>query len=319
MCVSNLVPETLTIQIIWLNGAKAISKRWIAGVMKNRILMQQVSSPLCPPVAFLTDFGLRDGYVGVLKGVVLSILPQAQLIDITHDIPPQDIAAGAWVLGASYRYFPSGTVYTCVVDPGVGSARQPIAVHAGDWFFVGPDNGLLSYILTEQPVHKAIALSNPAYHLPQVSATFQGRDVFAPVAAHLARGVTLGDLGTPLDPSDLKLLDLKYASRQDGQITAQIVYIDHFGNLISNISAHLVPDLFTCASIQLTFPSQGTVVTERRHFFADNSAQNELAAGPFIYIDSSGYVGVARQNGNAAATLGIRVGDAFILQIGPKK
>jgi S-adenosylmethionine hydrolase len=263
----------------------------------------------------LTDFGLRDGYVGVLKGVVLNILPQAQLIDITHDIPPQDIAAGAWVLGTSYRYFPSGTIYICVVDPGVGSARLPIAVHAGDWFFVGPDNGLLSYVLTEQPIHEAVALSNPAYHLPHVSTTFQGRDIFAPVAAHLARGASLRDLGAPLDPSSLKLLDLKCASRQEGHIEARIVYIDHFGNLISNISAHLVPDLFTCTSIQLTFPSQGTVITERRRFFADNRAQSELAASPFIYLDSSGYVGVARQNSNAAATLGIRVGDALTLEI----
>lgn len=277
--------------------------------------MQQISSRLCPLVAFLTDFGLRDGYVGVLKGVVLNILPQAQLIDITHDIPPQDIAAGAWVLGTSYRYFPSGTVYTCVVDPGVGSARQPIAVHAGDWFFVGPDNGLLSYVLTEQPILEAVVLSNSAYHLPQVSATFQGRDVFAPAAAHLARGVSLRDLGTPLDPSSLQLLDFKYASRQDGQIKAQVTYIDHFGNLITSIPARLAPDLFTCASVQLTFPSQGTVVTERRRFFADNSTRDELAASPFMYLDSSGYVGVARQNGNVAATLGIRVGDALILEI----
>jgi S-adenosylmethionine hydrolase len=281
--------------------------------------MQQVSSPLYPLVAFLTDFGLRDGYVGVLKGVVLSIVPQAQLIDITHDIPPQDIAAGAWILGTSYRYFPLGTVYTCVVDPGVGSTRQPIAVHAGDWFFVGPDNGLLSYVLMEQPIYEAVALSNPAYHLPQVSATFQGRDVFAPVAAHLARGITLRDLGTPLDPSSLKHLDFKYASRQKGHIEAHIVYVDHFGNLISNIPAHLVPDLFTCTSVQVTFSSQGTVVTERRHFFADHCAQDEPAASPFIYMDSSNYVGVARQNGHAAATLGVQVGNSLILEIGTKK
>jgi S-adenosylmethionine hydrolase len=277
--------------------------------------MQQTSSRLCPLVAFLTDFGLRDGYVGVLKGVVLNIVPHAQLIDITHDIPPQDIAAGAWVLGTSYRYFPSGTVYTCVVDPGVGSVRQPIAVHAGDWFFVGPDNGLLSYVLMEQPIREAVVLSNSAYHLLQVSATFQGRDVFAPAAAHLARGVSLGDLGTPLDPSSLKLLDFKYASRQEGHIEARIVYIDHFGNLITNIPARLVPALFTCASVQLTFPSQGAVITERRRFFADNHAQGELAASPFIYMDSSNYVGVARQNGNAAATLGIRVGDSLTLDL----
>ncbi len=277
--------------------------------------MQQVLFPLRPVVAFLTDFGLRDGYVGVMKGVVLGIAPQAQLIDITHDISPQDIAAGAWVLGTSYHYFPLGTVYTCVVDPGVGSARRPIAVRAGDWFFVGPDNGLLSYVLMEQTIYEAVVLSSPAYHLPQVSATFQGRDLFAPAAAHLARGVALRDLGVLIDPSSLRLLDLKYASRQEGRIEGHIVYIDHFGNLITNIPASMVPDLFSCAAIQLTFSSQQTIVTERRRFFAEHSAQDKLAAYPFVYIDSAGYVGIARQNGNAAATLGVRVGDVITLTI----
>ena len=277
--------------------------------------MQQASLPLSSVVAFLTDFGLRDGYVGVLKGVVLGIAPQAQLIDIAHDIPPQDIAAGAWVLGTSYRYFPLGTVYTCIVDPGVGSARQPIAVRAGDWFFVGPDNGLLSYVLAEQPIYGAVLLSNPAYHLPQVSATFQGRDIFAPVAAHLARGVALKDLGAPLDPSSLQLLDLKHASRQKERIEAHIVYIDHFGNLITNIPASLVPDLFSCTTVQLTFSSQEMVVTEQRRFFAENSARDKAATHPFVYIDSAGYVGVAIYHSNAATTLGVQVGESITLAL----
>ena len=223
--------------------------------------MQQISFPLPAVVAFLTDFGLCDNYVGVLKGVVLNIAPQSHLIDITHNITPQDIAVGAWVLGTSYRYFPPGTIYVCVVDPGVGSTRRPIAVRAGDWFFVGPDNGLLSYVLTEQTIYEAVLLSNSLYHLPQISATFQGRDIFAPVAAHLVRGVALRDLGAPLDPSSLRLLDLKHVSRQEGRIEGHIVYIDHFGNLITNIPASMVSDLFNCASVQLTFSSQETIIT----------------------------------------------------------
>ncbi len=244
--------------------------------------MQQILFPSQPVVAFLTDFGLRDGYVGVLKGVVLGIAPQAQLIDITHDIPPQDIAAGAWVLGTSYRYFPLGTIYICVVDPGVGSARRPIAVRTGDWLFVGPDNGLLSYVLAEQPIHEAVVLR---------------------------------EFGIPLDPSSLSLLALRRASRQEGRIQGHSVYTDHFGNLITNIPASLVPDLFSCIALQLTFSSQKTIVTERRRFFAENSAQDELAARPFIYVDSAGYIGVAIQNGSAAATLGVRVGDSITLLI----
>ena len=266
-------------------------------------------------IALLTDFGLRDGYIGALKGVMLGIDPQVHLIDITHDILPQDIAAAAWVLRTSYRYFPMGTVYTCVVDPGVGSTRRPIAMHAGDWFFVGPDNGLFSYILTEQTIDEAVVLSNPVYHLPQVSATFQGRDLFAPVAAHLARGVALRDLGMPIDPSSLKFLDFKHASRHNGLVEAQIVYIDHFGNLITNIPASMVTDLFSCASIQLTISVRKIIVTQRRRFFADNNAQGELAAHPFVYVDSADYIGVAIQNGNAATTLDVHIGDAVTLAL----
>jgi S-adenosylmethionine hydrolase len=277
--------------------------------------MQQKLSSSIHVIALLTDFGLIDGYVGVLKGVMLGIDPQVHLIDITHDILPQDVDAAAWVLRTSYRYFPMGTIYTCVVDPGVGSTRWPIAMRAGDWFFVGPDNGLFSYILREETIYEVVVLSNPAYHLPQVSATFQGRDLFAPVAAHLARGVALKDLGMPIDPSSLKLLDFKYASRHNGLVEAQIVYIDHFGNLITNIPASMVPDLFSCATIQLTIPLRKVIVTQRRRFFADNHAQDELAIRPFVYVDSADYIGVAIQNGNAAKTLDVHVGDAVTLAL----
>jgi len=132
-----------------------------------------------PVIALLTDFGTGDGDVGVMKGVIAGITPDAHIIDITHDVAPQNIASGAWILASAYRYFPNNTAFVCVVDPGVGSNRGAIAVHAGDWFFVGPDNGLFSYILSEQAVHAAALLSNPAYHLPHVSSTFHGRDLCA--------------------------------------------------------------------------------------------------------------------------------------------
>src|SRR5947209_15114493 len=128
------------------------------------------SSPISRPViALMTDFGLGDGDVGVMKGVIAGITPEVHIIDITHDIAPQNIPSGAWILASAYRYFPAGTAFVCVVDPGVGSVRAAIALHAGDWFFVGPDNGLFSYVLSEQPVHGAVTLSNPSYHLSQVS------------------------------------------------------------------------------------------------------------------------------------------------------
>src|SRR5437762_854766 len=167
------------------------------------------SSPISRPViAMMTDFGLEDGDVGVMKGVIAGITPNVHIIDITHDVSPQNVASGAWILASAYRYFPQDTVFVCVVDPGVGSSRQAIAIHAGDWFFVGPDNGLFSYVLTEQSVHVAVVLSNPLYHLAQVSTTFHGRDIFAPAGAHLARGIPMNELGTLIDPTTLQRIDI---------------------------------------------------------------------------------------------------------------
>ena len=269
------------------------------------------SSKQRPVITFLTDFGTSESYVGVMKGVVLNICADAQLVDVTHDIAPQQVAVAAWQLSTSYRYFPAGTIHVCVVDPGVGSARQPIALHAGDWFFVGPDNGLFSYVLAQQPVHEAVVLANPAYHLPQVSTTFHGRDIFAPVAAHLASGVSLDALGMRVDPSTLQRIDAGLPERQGGQISAHIVHADHFGNLISTIPFSLVPDLFSSASVRLDFPAQGISVSERRRFFSAATNEGE----PFIYVGSSGYVAVAIQNGNAAKTLGVADGAAITLTI----
>src|ERR1041384_880351 len=169
---------------------------------------ETLSEPTTAVIALLTDFGTGDGDVGVMKGLMLTIAPGAQLIDITHNVAPQHIHSGAWILAASYRDFPRGTVFTCVVDPGVGSQRRPIAVQAGDWFFVGPDNGLFSFVLAEQSVYGVVELSNATCHLPKVSTTFHGRDTFAPVAAHIARGIPLAEIGPRVDPETLKRIDL---------------------------------------------------------------------------------------------------------------
>ncbi len=273
-----------------------------------------------PVVALMTDFGLGDGDVGVMKGVIVSIAPDVQLIDITHDVAPQNVPSGAFLLCAAYRYFPQNTVFVCVVDPGVGSSRNAIAIHAGDWFFVGPDNGLFSYIFAEQAVHGAVILSNPTYQLSQVSSTFHGRDIFAPAGAHLARGIALNELGTAIDPSRLQRLNIGLPTRQRGQtdktskkdtIDAHIIHIDNFGNLITNIPLTMVPDLFSSPHVQIIFPKTGAVVDKRRRFFADGPESGE----PFIYGDSSGYVGIAVRNGNASKTLGIGYGTSMALVI----
>ena len=258
------------------------------------------SSPISRPViAMMTDFGLGDGDVGVMKGVIAGITPNVHLIDITHDVAPQNVASGAWILASAYRYFPQGTVFVCVVDPGVGSSRGAIAIHAGNWFFVGPDNGLFSYIFTQQPVHEAVVLNNPAYHLPQVSSTFHGRDIFAPAGAHLAGGIALHELGTRIDPATLQRIDIGYPERHGFRIDAHILHVDHFGNLITSIPLGMVPELFSGSQVHIVFPGTNTVVDRRRRFFAEGPDDSQ----PFIYGDSSGYVGIAVRNGHAARTL----------------
>jgi S-adenosylmethionine hydrolase len=280
--------------------------------------MEQSTSPKRPIIAFMTDFGLGDGDVGVLKGVVLGIVPDAHTLDITHDVAPQHVASGAWILATSYRYFPPGTVYACVVDPGVGSTRRPIAIHAGDWFFVGPDNGLFSYILAEQAVHQAVVLSNPAYRLSQISSTFHGRDIFAPAAAYIARGVPLTELGPTIDLATLQRLDIGLPKREGTDILASILHVDHFGNLITSVPLSMVPQLFSSRQVEMRFPEQKVIITERRRFFSENSGGAEDAERPFIYGDSSGYVGVAIRNGSAARTLGVGYGAAITLVIEEK-
>lgn len=260
-------------------------------------------SALYPKVALLSDFGSEDGDVGVMKGVIAGIVPTVLLIDLTHEVAAQQVASGAWILASAYRYLPAGTVFVCVVDPGVGSSRGALALHAGDWFFVGPDNGLFSYILNEQPVHGAVELSDPAYRLPQVSSTFHGRDIFAPAGAHLAgsAGEVFGRLGAARAPETLVKLPVPDVQRSATGLQARILHIDHFGNLITSIPLSLIPDFLHAAHVALTFPDTGIHIEQRRHFFADGE-QDSL---PFLYPDSSGYLGIALRNGSAATALGV--------------
>src|SRR5437764_10236982 len=232
-------------------------------------------------VAIMTDFGLGESDVGVMKAVIVGITHDVQIIDVTHDIPPQNVPSGAWILSYGYRYYPRDTVFVCVVDPGVGSSRNAIAVHAGNWYFVGPDNGLFSYIYAEQAVHAAVVLTNSAYHLPKVSSTFHGRDIFAPVGAHLARGVPLHELGAAVIPAALQRIDVEPPQRQGSHIDAHILHTDTFGNLISSIPLSMVPDLFTSPRVRIVFSATGGVVERRRRFFAEGADDGE----PFIFGD----------------------------------
>ncbi|HLI05092.1 MAG TPA: SAM-dependent chlorinase/fluorinase [Ktedonobacteraceae bacterium] len=267
-----------------------------------------------PVVALMTDFGLGDGDVGAMKGVIAGIAPQAQILDITHDVSPQNVPSAAWILSSVYRYFPVGTVFVCVIDPGVGSSRGAIAVAAGDWFFVGPDNGLFSYVYAGQPIHGAALLHNPAYQLPQVSSTFHGRDIFAPAGAYLARGVDLREFGPAVEPAALLRLNIEPPARQGNVIEASVLHVDHFGNIITSIPLSLVPDLFDSEEVRAEFPGNRgnqAMVTERRRFFAGGAVDGV----PFIYGDSSGYVGIAVRNGSAARVLNVSTSMPVILFI----
>lgn len=187
-----------------------------------------------PLITLTTDFGHRDPFVGVMKGVVLSICPEARLVDLTHEIPPQGVSEAAFVLAQSFAYFPSGTIHVAVVDPGVGSFRKPIIARTDRHFFVGPDNGIFAWVELSAPFVEVVAVENPDAMLPSVSNTFHGRDVFAPAAAHLACGRDLSAFGPRL--SRWAVLDLPEPEIQETAIVGQVLWVDHFGNLITNIA-----------------------------------------------------------------------------------
>jgi S-adenosylmethionine hydrolase len=186
-----------------------------------------------PVVALLTDFGTRDHYAGTMKGVILGICPEATLVDISHEVAPHDVVGAALQLAACYRYFPAGTVFLVVVDPGVGSARRGLAAEAGDYRFVAPDNGVLTAVFAEQRPRAVVELTERQYARPTVSRTFEGRDRFAPAAGWLAKGVRLAALGRPL--ADYQRLALPVPEVRPDGIDGAVVHVDRFGNAITNI------------------------------------------------------------------------------------
>ena len=191
-----------------------------------------------PVIALLTDFGSADHYAGTMKGVILQICPDVTLVDITHDIPAHDVMAGALELAATFKYFPSGTIFVAVVDPGVGSARRGVAVDTGDYRFVAPDNGVLTQVLRETPAKKIVELTERRYARPTVSRTFEGRDRFAPAAAWLAKGTQLPALGRPV--AEIQKLDIPLPDAEGDTIRGVILRVDRFGNLVTNIDRKTV-------------------------------------------------------------------------------
>jgi len=241
-------------------------------------------------ITLLTDFGTSDPFVGVMKGVILGINPWARCIDLTHAIAPQQIRGGALALRSAVPFFPAGTVHVAVVDPGVGSARRPILIEAEGGFLVGPDNGVLSLAAATLQRREARLIENERFFRQPVSHTFHGRDIFAPVAAHLSRGVMPAEFGPSLE-STVELV-LPAVRRSDSTLSGEVVYVDHFGNLVTNIAADALA----------SFPAKTLSVTIKDTRVAGPvTAYAAVPQGTALAVVGSwGVLEVAVRNGNAA-------------------
>lgn len=203
-----------------------------------------------PVIALLTDFGSSDHYAGAMKGVVLSLCPDVTLVDISHDIPPHDVLAGALELSASYKYFPAGTIFLVVVDPGVGSTRHGIAAEAGGYRFVAPDNGVLTLVFKDAQPKRVVELTERRYARPTVSRTFEGRDRFAPAAAWLAKGIELAALGRPL--TGWHSLTVPEPVVSDATVSGEVLRVDRFGNLVTNVDRRIFDRFSVAGAIEIT-------------------------------------------------------------------
>jgi S-adenosylmethionine hydrolase len=256
-----------------------------------------------PVITLTTDFGLADHFVGVMKGVILNINPQAELVDLSHEVAAHDILDAAFLVAQSYRYFPQDTVHLVVVDPGVGSNRRPVVATTNHYKFIAPDNGVLSFLYAREHSCKVRHLTNEQYFLKPVSQTFHGRDIFSPVAGWLSKGVEVERFGKRI--SDFVRLAVPAPLRSpEGIVTGLILKVDTFGNLITNLTPRDAPELFSKK------PSSFTIIINHRtieHLFTSYSAGQP--SQPFAILGSSGYLEVATNQGSAAALLKASRGD----------
>ncbi|MFH5832965.1 S-adenosyl-l-methionine hydroxide adenosyltransferase family protein [Halalkalibaculum sp. DA3122] len=249
-------------------------------------------------VTLTTDFGLQDYYVSAMKAVMLDIAPDVRFVDISHEVPDQDIMAGSWVLQNSAPLFPTGSVHLVVIDPGVGTDRNPIALKVDDQYYVGPDNGIFS-LLTEDKEFEAVRLTNDTFWHEQRSNTFHGRDIFAPVAAHLSNGVSLADLGEPLE--DLKTYRWASPIADKDGLQGWIIHIDKFGNLVTNLHYSLIEDVIGKQSVKIYV---GNMILDELVPTFGSVPDGEPAA----YIGSSGMLEVGINKGDAAEMMSVKKG-----------
>ena len=258
-------------------------------------------------ITLTTDFGCQDPFTGIMKGVIVGINPRARIIDLSHSIAPQDVVSAALTLRHSVGYFPEGTIHVVVVDPGVGGERRPLLIETGERYLIGPDNGVLSLALEQKEPNRVIGLSNPTYHLQPASATFHGRDIFAPVAAYLSLGIPAPAFGEHV--KEFVSLSLPTARKSATGIDGEILYIDRFGNLFTNIGES---DLAGWPRDQLTI-SLGTASI--RGVAANYSAARD---GDYVaLINSWGVLEIAVNKDSAQKRMQAKIGDKIQVHVSP--
>lgn len=261
-------------------------------------------------ITLLTDFGTADYFVPAVKGVILSINPQVQLVDLTHDAAAQDIAAGAFTLGASYHCFPPGTVHVAVVDPGVGSERRAVVAQAGGHLFVGPDNGIFSYVYAREASTRVFHAARTEFFRQPVSPTFHGRDVFAPLAAWLSRGLSPDTVGAEI--KDYVRLPLTEPTEAAGRVLGEVIHVDRFGNCVTNLTEKELSLRRAISGVEMTLA--GHPVSQFGTHFAQATARDEL----FAYLGSAGYWEVALWQASAADRFDVRRGAEVVMECGAR-
>jgi S-adenosylmethionine hydrolase len=265
-------------------------------------------------IALLTDFGTEDAYVGVMKGVILSINPAATVIDVCHAVDPQDLIGAAYLINSIYKYFPKGTIHIIVVDPGVGGNRAIAAVELAEQIFLVPDNGVLTLLMDENDIDAIVRVENPHYFFNEVSHTFHGRDIFAPVASHLSNGVPIDQLGRSLNPKDLVRLNISKPYLSDNnELIGTIISIDRFGNCVSNIDDNCLKEFVQNSPEKtLEIKVNKTVIKS-----LSKSYLNAMPGGPVAVIGSFGFLEIAINCGNASRRLHVSKGDTVALKLRP--
>lgn len=264
-------------------------------------------------IVLMTDYGYRDTYVGVVKGVIKSINPEADIVDLTHGVTRHNVFEAALMLAASAKYFPKGTIFVVVVDPGVGSERRAILIETSNYILVGPDNGCLTILAEQDGVKRVIDISNTRYRLPETSSTFHGRDIFAPVAAWISRGVPIEEFGPEIPYESIVKTAISEPEVDVVKriIVGEVIYVDVYGNLMTNIRKNHVDSLNPSIGSKLKLQISG-----RTHVCTYESSFSKVPAGEIAcYINSWGYFEVAINMGDASKILGVEHGAKIVVSL----